>query len=96
MVIAEQVAPVLATYMYVLVCGEISEKSALAEGAAVEREKLLRVGVLRLTEGMEKIQQRVGMDLHDQTLADITRISRHFSRIKRHAAINSHDAILLE
>ena len=94
--VAEQIAAILAPYMYALVCGEKSRKAALAEGVAVEREKLLRLGALRLTEGMEKARQRIGMDLHDQTLADITRISRHFSRIKRLAGIDIQEASLLD
>jgi signal transduction histidine kinase len=82
-VAAQQVADLLAPYFYALIRGDQAQKAALAEGAARGREEALRLGALRLTEGMEKERRRLGMDLHDQTLADLTRVSRHASRICR-------------
>ena len=38
------------------------------------RAEGLRIGALHLTEELENARQAVGMDLHDQTLADLTRI----------------------
>lgn len=85
-VAAQQVADLLAPYFYALIRNDQAQKAALAEGAARGREEALRLGALRLTEGMEKERRRLGMDLHDQTLADLTRISRHASRICRRNA----------
>lgn len=49
------------------------EAEARAEG--------LRIGALHLTEELENARQAIGMDLHDQTLADLTRISRSLKRL---------------
>ncbi|MDO8277973.1 MAG: histidine kinase, partial [Burkholderiaceae bacterium] len=38
-------------------------------------------GALKLTEALESERQRIGMDLHDQTLADLTRLTRHLERL---------------
>ena len=38
---------------------------------------------MRLTEAMEEERKRIGMDLHDQTLADLTRILRRLTGLKR-------------
>jgi len=40
------------------------------------REEGLRRGSLQLTQALEQEHQRIGMDLHDQTLADLTRLLR--------------------
>ena len=81
--IAKLVGDLLAPYFNALIWGDQAENAAMAEGAARGREETLRRGSLRLTEGMENERKRLGMDLHDQTLADLTRISRHISRISR-------------
>lgn len=83
--IAQQVADLVAPYFYSLIRGDEAKRLALAEGASRGREEALRLGTLRLTEGMENERKRIGMDLHDQTLADLTRISRHTARISRKA-----------
>lgn len=82
-VTAQQVADLLAPYIYALIRNDQAQKAAMAEGAARGREEALRLGALRLTEEMEKAQRRLGMDLHDQTLADLTRISHRVARIGR-------------
>ncbi len=89
--IAQQVADLVAPYFYALIRGDEAKRLALAEGAARGREEALRQGTLRLTEGMENERKRIGMDLHDQTLADLTRISRHTARISRKALLNHTD-----
>ncbi len=43
--------------------------------------KGLRFGALKLTEALETERHRIGMDLHDQTLADLTRLARHVERL---------------
>ncbi|WP_189444388.1 GAF domain-containing sensor histidine kinase [Salinicola rhizosphaerae] len=40
------------------------------------REEGLRRGSLQLTQTLEQERQRIGMDLHDQTLAELTRLLR--------------------
>jgi len=80
---AQQIADLIAPYFYALIRSEQSKKLALAEGASRGREEALRLGALRLTEGMENARKRIGMDLHDQTLADLTRISRRISSLSR-------------
>ena len=92
---AKQLADLLAPYFHALIRGEQSKKLASAEGAARGREEALRLGALRLTEGMENARKQIGMDLHDQTLADLTRISRYISRISRKPAPTPSDVIKL-
>jgi signal transduction histidine kinase len=84
--VAQQVADLLAPYFYALIWGDQAKTAALSEGAARGREEALRLGALRLTEGMENERKRIGMDLHDQTLADLTRILRRISALKRRPA----------
>ena len=81
--IAQQVADLLAPYIYAIIRSDQARQAALAEGDARGREEALRLGALRLTEGMEKARRQLGMDLHDQTLADLTRISHQLARIRR-------------
>ncbi len=93
---AKQIADLLAPYFYALVRSEQSEKLASAEGAARGREEVLRLGALRLTEGMENERKRIGMDLHDQTLADLSRVSRQISRLGRKRQLSISDLRILE
>ncbi|MEX0346692.1 MAG: ATP-binding protein [Rhizobiaceae bacterium] len=79
--VARNIADLIAPYFYALIKGQQAERSALAEGAARGRAEALRQGALRLTEGMERERRRLGMELHDQTLADLTRIYRRIERI---------------
>lgn len=81
--IAHGGADLLAPYMYALTRSEEAQLAADAKNEAILREELLRIGALRLTEGMERERQRLGMDLHDQTLADLARLLRHISRLKK-------------
>lgn len=92
---AQQVADLLAPYFYALVRNEHSKKLALAEGASRGREEALRLGALRLTEGMENARKRIGMDLHDQTLADLTRISRRISSLSKTPSLMASDIVKL-
>ncbi len=83
LVTAQNIADLIAPYFFALIRGQQAEKSALAEGAARGRAAALRQGALRLTEGMERERRRLGMELHDQTLADLTRIYRQLGRLGR-------------
>ncbi len=69
-------ADILAPYFYALRATEAARREALIRNDIQAREEGLRKGALGLTEALERERQRIGMDLHDQTLADLTRIAR--------------------
>lgn len=94
--VANYIADLLATYFFAVSQGEEAKAAVIAENQALNRENMLRIGALRLTEGMEQERKRIGMDLHDQTLADLTRTVRHISRLRRREQVNVHDLALLE
>lgn len=95
-VVGRHIADLLSTYFFAVSQGEEAKKAVLAESEALTRERLLRVGALRLTEGMEQERKRIGMDLHDQTLADLTRTVRHISRLRRRKKVDVEDLMVLE
>ena len=78
---ARAVADLLAPYFYAIRASEQAKRSAIEEAEANAREEGLRLGALRLTQELEAERQRIGMDLHDQTLADITRLTRRIERL---------------
>jgi len=80
--IAQDVADILAPYLRAIARAEEARKAAVAESEATAREEMLRLGALRLTEGMERARQRLGMDLHDQTLADLARLARQIGVLR--------------
>ncbi|PWL16324.1 sensor histidine kinase [Falsochrobactrum shanghaiense] len=80
---AQSVADLLAPYFYAIRATEQAKQSAVVEAEANAREEGLRLGALKLTEALEMERQRIGMDLHDQTLADLTRLARHVERLTR-------------
>ncbi|MCP8896193.1 GAF domain-containing sensor histidine kinase [Shinella daejeonensis] len=80
---ARIVADLLTPYFFALRAAEMAQRSALIEVEARAREEGLRLGALKLTEALEQERQRIGMDLHDQTLADLTRITRRLDRLSR-------------
>ena len=79
--VARNIADLISPYIYALSMGEQARVSALAEGAARGREQSLRTGAQKLTEAMEAERQRLGMELHDQTLADLSAIYRRVERL---------------
>ncbi|MFY0633702.1 MAG: GAF domain-containing protein [Vannielia sp.] len=78
---AQNVADLIAPYFYALNMSDQAQSSARAEGAARGREHSLRHGAQRLTEAMEAERLRLGMELHDQTLADLSSVFRRVSRL---------------
>jgi len=78
---ARAVADLLAPYFYAIRAAEQAKRSAIEEAQANAREEGLRLGALQLTEALEAERQRIGMDLHDQTLADLTRLVRRVERM---------------
>lgn len=75
-----QIADVLAPYFYSLRANEKAKQAAVVRAEAQAREEGLRQGALELTRALEQERQRIGMDLHDQTLADLTRIMRDLEK----------------
>ncbi|UJW77331.1 sensor histidine kinase [Rhizobium sp. SL42] len=75
------VADLLSPYFFALRAADQAKQSAIVEAEARAREEGLRLGALNLTEALERERQRIGMDLHDQTLADLTRLSRRLDRL---------------
>ncbi|WP_235041401.1 GAF domain-containing sensor histidine kinase [Vreelandella profundi] len=69
-------ADILAPYFYALRANEKANREAVFRAELLAREEGLRLGALNLTDTLEAERQRIGMDLHDQTLADLTRIAR--------------------
>lgn len=78
---ARYIADLLSPYFYALRASEQAQRSAIIEAEARAREEGLRLGALKLTEALESERQRIGMDLHDQTLADLTRLTRLLERL---------------
>ncbi len=84
---ARIVADILSSYIFALQQGELAKERELRQVEAEARAEGLRIGALRLTEELEYARQAIGMDLHDQTLADLTRIARHLKRLGGRAAL---------
>ena len=78
---ARVIADLLTPYFFALRAAEQAQRSAIVEAEARAREEGLRLGALRLTEALEQERQRIGMDLHDQTLADLTRLARRVEQL---------------
>ena len=72
----QNLADILAPYFFALRASETAKKEAIQRTKIAGQQEGLRLGALRLTEALEQERQRIGMDLHDQTLADLTRLSR--------------------
>jgi signal transduction histidine kinase len=94
--IAQDVADVLAPYLRAIARAEQARRAAVARSEATAREEMLRLGALRLTEGMERERQRIGMDLHDQTLADLTRLARRLGVLRGGERLTGGDLAPLE
>lgn len=94
--IAQQCADLIAPYFYALTRADEARDAALAEGNARSREQMLRIGALRLTEGMERERQRIAMDLHDQTLADLARLSRRLAHLRQKGRAGVSELIVIE
>ncbi|WP_127145572.1 GAF domain-containing sensor histidine kinase [Pelagibacterium montanilacus] len=78
---AQAIADLLSPYFFSLRAAQLAQHSAIVEAEARAREEGLRQGALNLTEALERERQRIGMDLHDQTLADLTRLTRQVERL---------------
>lgn len=74
--LARNIADMLSPYFHALRTAERAQQAALVRAEAQAREEGLRQGALELTQALEQERQRIGMDLHDQTLADLSRLLR--------------------
>ncbi len=77
---AQHVADALSPYFHALHTAELAHRATQFGEEARAREEGLRRGALELTQALEQQQQRIGMDLHDQTLADLTRLLRDVNK----------------
>ncbi|MEM8729458.1 MAG: GAF domain-containing sensor histidine kinase [Pseudomonadota bacterium] len=77
--LARNIADMLSPYFHALRTAERAQQAALVKAEAQAREEGLRQGALELTQALEQERQRIGMDLHDQTLADLTRLLRELT-----------------
>nr|WP_256737639.1 GAF domain-containing sensor histidine kinase [Pseudomonas sp. dw_358] len=89
----QHVADLLASYVYALRQTDQAKKLEIAQAQIRAREEGLRLGALRLTEELENERQRIGMDLHDQTLADMTRLHRRLGRLQLHESLPGSDLL---
>ena len=80
---AREIADLLAPHFFAIRAADQAKRAAIVEAEARAREEGLRLGALKLTEALEAERQRIGMDLHDQILADLTRLSRRLERLAR-------------
>ncbi|WP_371932847.1 ATP-binding protein [Roseibium sp. MMSF_3544] len=80
--IAQYVADLLSSYIHALNQGERAREAAIRQAEIHAHAEGLRAGALRLTEALELERQRIGMDLHDQTLADLTRLNHELRRLR--------------
>jgi signal transduction histidine kinase len=78
---ARIVADILSGYIYALRQGELARKIAVQQAETEARAEGLRLGARQLAEAMEEARRTIGMDLHDQTVADLSRISRNLRRL---------------
>ncbi len=69
---AQAIADVLTPCIHALHGAERARRSA----APRDSDDGLRRGALELTQALEQERQRIGMDLHDQTLAELSRLLR--------------------
>ena len=88
---ARVVADILSSYLYSLQQSELARQRELRQMEAEARAEGLRIGALHLTEELENARQAIGMDLHDQTLADLTRISRSLKRLLPRESVRGGD-----
>ncbi|WP_110686218.1 GAF domain-containing sensor histidine kinase [Salinicola aestuarinus] len=74
--LAQRLASVLAPGFQALQLRASLQQMSRTRAETQAREEGLRRGSLELTQALEQERQRIGMDLHDQTLADLTRLLR--------------------
>ena len=76
---AYAISQIVGPYLHGLLERKRANQSRQNASIEAERHKGLKLGVRHLAGEMEKTRTQIGMDLHDQTLADLSRISRGIS-----------------
>lgn len=84
---AQLVADLVAPYVFALRATEEAKAAAIQEAETRARAEGLRLGALHLTAELELERQRIGMDLHDQTLADLTRLLHRIGRLAENGGV---------
>lgn len=77
---SRNIADLIAPYAYALNQGERARISQQEAGTAQGRTESLRQGAQRLNNAMEAERRRLGMELHDQTLGELSSIYRYATR----------------
>lgn len=93
---ARIVADILSGYIYALRQGELARSIAVQQAEAEARAEGLRLGARQLAEAMEEARRTIGMDLHDQTVADLSRISRNLRRLAERGEVVGGELAALE
>jgi signal transduction histidine kinase len=94
---ARIVADILSGYLYALRQGDLARQIAVQQAETEARAEGLRLGARQLAEALEEARRTIGMDLHDQTVADLSRISRNIRRLaERGGAVDSELSTLEE
>lgn len=93
---ARIVADILSGYLYALRQGEIARKSAVQQAETEARAEGLRLGARQLAEALEEARRTIGMDLHDQTVADLSRIARNVRKLADRGGALDSDLAALE
>jgi len=88
---ARIVGDILAPYFFALQQSELVRERELAKVEAEARAEGLRTGALHLTEELENARQAIGMDLHDETLADLSRIARSLRRLAASRSLDGNE-----
>ncbi|MEO8243121.1 MAG: ATP-binding protein [bacterium] len=93
---ARIVAEILSGYFSALQQSELARRREIEQVATEVRAQSLRTGARQLTEALENARKSIGMDLHDQTLADLTRIARSLKRLSASEQIRGQELHPLE
>ena len=94
--IAKDTADLFSPYIFSIVQSDRAERSAREAIKAKIRQNTVRMGSLFLSEGAERERQRIGMDLHDQILADLSGMSRTVSSLATSASIVADDLVPIQ
>ena len=71
------VANVIGPYFHALRTSEVAQQRAVE----LERQKVLRIEAEHLVDVQERERERIGMDLHDHVLADMSRLLRNLDEV---------------
>jgi signal transduction histidine kinase len=93
---ARIVADILSGYLYALRQGELARQSDVQQAETEARAEGLRQGARQLADALEEARRSIGMDLHDQTVADLSRLSRNIRRLADRGGARDSELATLE